>query len=338
MDHREGSGIPALLLAEKLGQPPVHQQHLAEVPEHDVLGFDIAMDHPLAVGECQRIGHFLEDGEQFPQRMVAEGVFLPLRHLVEHLLQGDSVHELHRVKDLIVLVHAQLVERDDPRVLEPRHDPGLGHKPRHTVLVGRVQHHFHRHRAFGRGLARAENRSHRPICHGPADLITPTVQGVVRQQPAQRGCSRRQGGVRGNGLEPADFHRGGADLQELVGPEPGGFGNSRPLEARAVAGTEVLHQDPVEIDGEPDVFSRDEVRIQGQVGLIGSAEDVFAGRNDLVEQDPTVGVARHNLGLGNLHPGSRAIFMQASVWVGESRGYWEKPGFLASNPTSEADP
>jgi hypothetical protein len=58
--------------------------------------------------------------------------------------------------------------------------------------------------------------------------------------------------------------------------------------------------------------------------LIGSAEDVFAGRNDLVEQDPTVGVARHNLGLGNLHPGSRAIFMQASVWHGLNSGFFAK--------------
>ena len=44
--------------AHHLGEAPVHHEHLAEAPDHDVVGLEIPVDHPPGVG----VGNRLADG------------------------------------------------------------------------------------------------------------------------------------------------------------------------------------------------------------------------------------------------------------------------------------
>ena len=47
---------------EHLGQPPVHDLDLAELPDHDVRRLQVAVDHPVRVGVPDRLADLLEDG------------------------------------------------------------------------------------------------------------------------------------------------------------------------------------------------------------------------------------------------------------------------------------
>ena len=44
-----------------LGQPPVHDLHLAERADHDVERLEVAVDDALGVGEADGLGDLLED-------------------------------------------------------------------------------------------------------------------------------------------------------------------------------------------------------------------------------------------------------------------------------------
>ena len=48
-------------VAEHLGQPPVHDLHLAERPDHDVGRLQVAVDHAVGVGVGHRLADLLED-------------------------------------------------------------------------------------------------------------------------------------------------------------------------------------------------------------------------------------------------------------------------------------
>ena len=46
------------------GQAPVHDEDLAELPDHDVLGLEVAVDDPPAVGVADGVDHLEEDAQQ----------------------------------------------------------------------------------------------------------------------------------------------------------------------------------------------------------------------------------------------------------------------------------
>ena len=76
----------------------------------------------------------------------------------------DAAHELHRVERLTVLIHAQLVDGDDVRVLELAGDLRLVDEAREVVGRRAVEHHLHRHAALRWRLRCASRIAPMPPC------------------------------------------------------------------------------------------------------------------------------------------------------------------------------
>ena len=55
-----------IALADPLGQPPVHDECFTILTQHDIAGFEVAMDHATAVGILHRIA----DVEKAPQQLL----------------------------------------------------------------------------------------------------------------------------------------------------------------------------------------------------------------------------------------------------------------------------
>ncbi len=88
--------------------------------EHDVLGLDVAVDHPVLVGVLQRVGHFLGD----PHRVVNRELLLP----AEAVAEGFSLDEGHHVEDGALHL-AGIEQRQDMRVLQIGRRLDLGQEP-----------------------------------------------------------------------------------------------------------------------------------------------------------------------------------------------------------------
>ena len=101
---------------------PVEHVDLAEVAEHDVRRLEIAMDDAARVRELDREA----DVDERAQAAAAAGRRLRRARLRER----DAGEPLHREVRPAVRVGAELVHRDDRRVLEPRLDPRLAQEPR----------------------------------------------------------------------------------------------------------------------------------------------------------------------------------------------------------------
>ena len=54
---------PVARLPAVLRDAPVHHQHLAERPHHDVLGLQVAVDHAVGVGEGDRLADAQEEAQ-----------------------------------------------------------------------------------------------------------------------------------------------------------------------------------------------------------------------------------------------------------------------------------
>jgi hypothetical protein len=107
---------------DSLGQPPVNHQGLAVVAEHDVVGLEVAVDDPLAVG----VGHRLAGGDE-ALKQFAEG---DRRGLLvvggDGPGQGPALDVAHGVVRQAVAVGLQRVDRHDAGVLELAGDGRLG--------------------------------------------------------------------------------------------------------------------------------------------------------------------------------------------------------------------
>ena len=101
---------------------PVEHVHLAVVAEHDVRRLEIAVDDAARVRELDREAHVDERAQQ------RAGSGAPARASL--LGERDAGEPLHREERAARLVDAELVDRDDRRVIEAGLDPRLAQEPR----------------------------------------------------------------------------------------------------------------------------------------------------------------------------------------------------------------
>ena len=99
---------PARRRAHRQRDPEVHH-HRPPVVQQDVLGLDVAVDHPVAVRVVQRVGHLGGD----PHRLVDAELRLAVQ-LVADRLALDVGHDV--VEEAVGL--ARVEQRQDVRVLQ----------------------------------------------------------------------------------------------------------------------------------------------------------------------------------------------------------------------------
>lgn len=108
----------ALLRVHDLGQAPVHHQNFAVLPDHDVLGLQVPVEDATGVRKGHRVADLEEDGQQCPERVLCHGYRLAGLKALDDLAQRGPAHEFHGVEEPALCVHAELVDRHNPRVLE----------------------------------------------------------------------------------------------------------------------------------------------------------------------------------------------------------------------------
>ena len=126
-----------LAAASRLGQPPVDQQRLAEPAQHQVVRLEVAVQHPLAVRERDRLADIDEPPQklaEFDGGRVGTGTRLVIR--LDGLLEAVALDEPHGVERPAITVSAEAVDRDDPGVLQAAVDLGLQDEPAAEVALG----------------------------------------------------------------------------------------------------------------------------------------------------------------------------------------------------------
>jgi hypothetical protein len=127
-DHLAGRGVVGRpSFGQDLGQAPVHYLDLAERADHHVGGLEVAVDHAPGVSVGDGLGDRLEDAEE-PRKVV--GRVLAGGHQVG---QGPALDQLHGEVGPGVAEGPQLVDRDDPGVLQLAADLRLLDEPADEV-------------------------------------------------------------------------------------------------------------------------------------------------------------------------------------------------------------
>jgi hypothetical protein len=119
----------ALRVSGDSREPPVHQVDATERVDHHVLRLDVAMHDALAVREGDRIADLHQDLEQIAERL---GI---ARHRGgrDLLRERPSAQDLHRKIRLVL--HDEIVDGHDVRVIELRGDLRLEREPTELVVV-----------------------------------------------------------------------------------------------------------------------------------------------------------------------------------------------------------
>ena len=109
-------------LVEHLRQTPVHDLHLAEAADHDVRRLQVPVDHAPSMGVGHGLTDLLEDREE------AHPVLVGTSARREQRRQSSAPDQLHRDEQPAIGEPPQLVDGDDPGVLELATDLGLLHE------------------------------------------------------------------------------------------------------------------------------------------------------------------------------------------------------------------
>ena len=140
---------------------PVEHQHFAELPDHDVLGLQIAMDDAERMGE----GHGFTDAEEHRQALVHVGD--PGQPSIETL----AAHPLHRVEQTAVGELTEVVDRDDAGMFEAGEDARFLLEPRGGGRIDGPVEHLQGDVAIQRRVAREIYDRHAAAAEDGTDLV-----------------------------------------------------------------------------------------------------------------------------------------------------------------------
>ena len=105
------------LIVELPREAPVHDGDLAPRPDHDVRGLDVAVDHAARVGVGDRLEHAEEDLDPPLEAEARVGERVAGGELLDDRLERLALDVLHHEEVLPLFVDADVVNRDDVRVL-----------------------------------------------------------------------------------------------------------------------------------------------------------------------------------------------------------------------------
>ena len=120
--------------AHDFGQPPVHDERLAVLADHDVARFQIPVQHSPTVCVFHRIADVDEAAEKLANLQLPRARVLSIRivstvKLFDGLSQAVPFDEPHCVKRSPVRTLTKGIHRHDSRMLKTARNLGLKHKP-----------------------------------------------------------------------------------------------------------------------------------------------------------------------------------------------------------------
>jgi hypothetical protein len=125
--------------AQRLGQPPVHDQRLAVLADDHIARLDVTVQHAARVRVLDGVTHVGEPLQQLAQLQRAAPRLLFQRLIGVEVLDGHfeavALDEPHRVIGTAAGIGAQPVNRDNSGVLQPAGDLGFHEEP---LPAGRV--------------------------------------------------------------------------------------------------------------------------------------------------------------------------------------------------------
>ncbi len=170
---------------EALGQAEVEQLHLPFPGDQGVGGFEVAVEHALAMRRREPAGQADAQGKDAAPRH-RQGQF---REALADDVLGDDV------RAAVHLSHAEDI--DDVGVLHAREGPGLGREVLTDPGVGLARgHELHRHAPIQRGVVRQEDDAHAPTADGPFEAELVKRVGRCPGQPRLPRGGIRLGGCR----------------------------------------------------------------------------------------------------------------------------------------------
>ena len=175
--HGHGGGV------DRLGQAEVGEFRHPLAGEHDVVGFDVAVDDALLLRCGQTLGHLQDHaGGDAPVHRPAAHELLEVASTLDQF-----EHQQEVLGALGVGVFAEFVHRDHVLVLDARDDLGLALEARDHVGIAEqvVGDALDRHRALERHLLRAIDLAHRA-----------TAKQLLDQQSADARAGLDHGGLR----------------------------------------------------------------------------------------------------------------------------------------------
>ena len=152
-------------------QAPVHDQHFAEVADHDVARLEVAVDNPAIMGEGRRIEHRQVDVQEIAKTLHRLIGFLATGRLdrrlnfaapqaAKDLGEAAAAHQLHGNEQPPVRIDAEIVDRDDIGMFELAGDLGFFDETFALTLAVVLEQDLHRHIAPNVAVDRAQDHAH----------------------------------------------------------------------------------------------------------------------------------------------------------------------------------
>src|SRR5947207_7348880 len=99
-------------MAQYLRDAPIKHQYFTKRSDHDVLRFEISMNHAVCMGESHSVTSSLKLSQPISERSM-------LRRIV---IETTAAHKLHSIKHSTISQRADVVNWNNSRVLEARND------------------------------------------------------------------------------------------------------------------------------------------------------------------------------------------------------------------------
>ncbi len=162
----------AVDIADDLRQAPVGHVDFAVAPEQDVARLEVPVDDVARVRVADGAAHLDEHSEQAHERPVA-----PQRRVVDHVPERGGAHDPHRVEEVLASERAEVMDRDDARMLELARDLRLADEAPAVVLTraNLLLQHLECDRAAHPPIHRREDDAHAALAELRADLVARLV-------------------------------------------------------------------------------------------------------------------------------------------------------------------
>ena len=180
------------------GQPPVQQQHFAEVADIHILRLDVEVADSLRMREFDRVA---DPDENLQQPELAEAVHrlgVALGELAQHRRKRLPVQVFHCEERRARAVDAEIVHRNDVRMFELGGQPRFADEPFEIALrpVAEIRHDRHGDFTAGIPVEDQQHALHSAETDRPQELVPLLRFDRQRREDIDTVAGFRHGGIR----------------------------------------------------------------------------------------------------------------------------------------------